>query len=122
MPLKTSVGGSVSVESAVVLPVFLLFVFVIMEGAFLCWTQASLQFSVEAAARCAAVNSTQCGTTSNIQSYAATKVFGMSVPSSDFTVTTPSCGHDVAASYPFGLGLPFVYSQTITLTAESCHP
>lgn len=114
--------GSVAVESAIVVPAFLLFIFTLIETSVLCWTQVSLQFSVESAARCAAVNSTTCGSTSAVQTYAAGQMFGLSVPSSDFTVTQPSCGHKVVATYPFNFGLPFVYSKTINLAAQSCHP
>lgn len=114
--------GSISVESAIVVPAFLLFIFTIIEASVLCWTQVSLQFSVESAARCAAVNSTTCGTSTAVKTYAAGQMFGLSVPSSDFTVTQPSCGHKVVATYPFNFGLPFVYSQTINLAAQSCHP
>ena len=115
-------SGATAVENAIVLPVFFLFIFAVIEAGILCWTQTSLQFSVESAARCAAVNSTLCGTSTAVQTYAASQVWGLSVPSSDFNVSQPSCGHEVTISYPFSFIVPVVHPGTITLTAQSCHP
>jgi len=120
--LAKACDGATAVETAIVLPVFLLVVFAIVEGGLLFWTQSTLQFAVEAAARCAAVNTTQCGSTSAIQSYAASQTYGMTIPSSSFTVTQPSCGYQVSASYPFSFIVSELYSETITLTATSCYP
>ncbi len=120
--LLRTASGSVAVENAFVLPVFLLFIFTIVSAGFLCWTQMSLQSSVEAAARCAAISTSTCGTPAAIKNYAASQVYALSIPASDFTVSAPGCGHEVSASYPFHVGLPYVHSQTITLTAQSCHP
>jgi hypothetical protein len=54
-----------------------------------------------AAARCAAVNTTLCGTTSAIQTYAASQTYGITIASSTFTYTQRSCGYQVSASYVF---------------------
>ena len=120
--LRRDASGATAVENAIVLPIFFLFLFVVFEAGLFCWAQTSLQFSVEAAARCAAVNSTLCGTNTSVQSYAASQMWGMSVPTSDFTVSQPSCGHEVTASYPFSFAVPLVHKAAITLTAQSCHP
>jgi len=44
--------GATAVETAIVLPAFLLLLFAVIEGGLLFWTQSTLQFAVEAAARC----------------------------------------------------------------------
>jgi hypothetical protein len=57
--------------------------------------------------------------TSAIQTYAAQQSFGLNPPASDFTVSTPACGNQVSASYPF----PFTaYIGNLTLSAQACFP
>ena len=114
--------GNTAVEFAIVLPVFLLLVLGIIEFGRLLWTQSTLQHAVEAAARCATVNTSLCGTASQVQSFAAGEVFGQSVPASTFSLTTPSCGTQVSASLPFSFVVPKLFPYKITLTAQSCHP
>ena len=48
--------GAAAVETALVLPVFLLCVFGISEIGRALWIQSTLQYAVEDAARCAAIN------------------------------------------------------------------
>jgi hypothetical protein len=86
------------------------------------WADFSLQRAVDAASRCAAILTATCGTTSAIQTYAANNVVGLSVPSSTFSVTHPSCGAQVSAAYQVrtftsGLGLP-----NITVHVSACYP
>jgi Flp pilus assembly protein TadG len=119
--------GATAVETAIVLPAFLLLLFAVIEGGLLFWTQSTLQFAVEAAARCEAlnwkvVNPTLCGSTSAVQSYAASQVLGITVASSSFNVSQPSCGYQVSISYPFTFIVSGLYPGTITLNAKSCHP
>ena len=114
--------ASTAVESAMIFPVFFLLLFGIIEAGILFWTQSTLQFAVEAAARCAVVNSSVCNTTSAIQDYAVSQATGLTVSSSSFSVTSPSCGHQVSVSYPFSSLVPGLIPWTITLNATSCHP
>jgi Flp pilus assembly protein TadG len=113
-------GGAAAVEFALIgLPLFLL-IFGIVEGGRMLWTQNSLQYSVEQAARCAVVNASTCGTTTQIQSYAVSKAYGLNLSASVFTVSNPSCGTKVSASLPYQTILPV--SINVTLTASSCRP
>lgn len=114
--------GASAVETALLLPVFLLFLFGICEFGRALWTQSALQYAVEAAARCAAINPTTCGNTADTQNYAAAQVIGITIPSSSFSVTTPTCGSQVSISYPFDAIVPQLLPWTLTLTAQSCHP
>ena len=84
------------------------------------WIQNALNYSVEGAARCASIDSNNCGTSTQIQSYAAA-LAGASFTSSVFTPSSQSCGNQVSASYPMTLNIPFT-SASITLTATSCYP
>ncbi len=122
--LTKTCDGTTAVETAIVLPAFLLLLFAVIEGGLLFWTQTTLQFAVEAAARCAAVNTTECASTSAIQSYAASQSadMGVTVSSSSFKPSQPSCGHQVSVSYPFSFIVSELFSGTITLNAQSCHP
>lgn len=114
--------GATALEMAIVLPAFLMLVFGIEEFGRLFWLQSSLQYAVEQAARCAAVNTTLCGTAGAITAYAADNVFGASVPSADFTSSTPACGHEISVSYEFVFLMPAFFSPSVTLGAQSCHP
>jgi hypothetical protein len=92
----------------------------LIVSALLLWTQLGLQHGVETAARCASINPTVCGTTADIQSYAAKNSFGLAVRASVFTPSKPSCGNQVTASYVIGLSLYGIPSPT--LTAQACFP
>src|SRR5829696_5694980 len=74
-------GGATAVEMAFLLPVFLLFVFGIIEFARVVWTQTALQFASETAARCAAVSPSACtapgGSGIDIAAYAASETMGV---------------------------------------------
>ncbi len=110
--------GAAALEYGIIMPVLLLLLLGIMDMGRLMWIYAGLNRGVEAAARCAAVNTTTCGTTAQIQGVAASEVWGTSVPSSIFSVSTPSCGIQVSASYNFRfftLGL-----ASITLAPSAC--
>ena len=119
---KRSEGGT-AVETAFILPVYLLIMFGVIEAGRLLWTQSTLQFAVQEAARCASIDSTTCGSTSAIQSFAASKTPGISVAASSFSVTSVSCGNKVQISWPFSFTAAdlFPYSS-ITLSAQSCYP
>jgi hypothetical protein len=79
-----------------------------------------LTYSVAEAARCASINPTLCGTTSQIQSYAS-GLSGAGFDSSIFSRTTPGCGNQVTASYPLTLIIPTL-SVSVTLSAQACYP
>jgi Flp pilus assembly protein TadG len=122
--LAKACDGTAAVETAVVLIPFLLLLFGMIEGGFLIWTQSNLQFAVEAAARCAAVNPTVCGSTAAIQSYAASQIVGLPITTSSFSVSQPTCGWQVSIVYPYsssGFIVPALFSGALNLNASSCH-
>lgn len=112
-------SGATAIEMAVILPVLLLFVFGVIEFGNLLWTQVTLDYASESAARCHAVNENLCGTVADTQAYAASRAVGLSVPPSTFTVTTESCGKRVTATMPFDfLVLPYA----VTVYSSACYP
>ncbi|MBI3677964.1 MAG: pilus assembly protein [Proteobacteria bacterium] len=115
-------SGATAVEFALTAPAFFALVAGIIEVGIVLWSQLSLQQGVEAAARCASVNKTLCGTTSEIQSYAAAQSYGLTPATSTFTVSTPSCGNQVSASYTYTFLFGYFDLPNITLTARSCFP
>jgi len=114
-------GGGTAIEFALTAPVFFLLVMGAIEVGLLCWAQLALQQGSEAAARCASVNKTVCGNTSQIKTYASAQSFGLAPATSTFTVSTPACGNMVQASYnpPF---LTAIAISSVTLTASACFP
>ena len=121
--------GATAVETALILPAFLLVVFGIIEFGRGVWVQAALQYAVSQAARCASLQSSSC---TDVPSYAASNTLGLTVPSSTFTYTSgASCGitaytkgYQVTASYQFSSVVGGLIPQlaSITLRAKSCHP
>jgi Flp pilus assembly protein TadG len=124
--ILSRVDGTAAVEFAILLPVFLTFLYGIVEFGRLMWTQTALQFAVEGAARCYAIDTT-CTSASTTQNYASQQVFGLTVPSSAFLASNgagTSCGgYEVQVSdYPFSFVVPNLFPWTITVNAQSCHP
>ena len=114
--------GVAAVEFAITSPVYFLALFGLAQAGMWLWADFSLQRAVDVASRCAAILTSTCGTTSDIQTYAANNVVGLSVPTSTFSVTTASCGAQVSAAYEVptftsGLGLP-----NITVHVSACYP
>jgi Flp pilus assembly protein TadG len=112
--------GASAVEFALVLPACLMLLFGVMEGGRALWLQNALNYAVEQAARCAAIDTNNCGSANQVQAYAST-ISGSDFPSADFAVATAACGNVVSASYPVQLHIPFV-AAALTLTAQSCYP
>ncbi len=110
--------GTTALEYGLVMPVLLLFLLGIMDMGRLMWIYAGLNRGVEAASRCAAVDSATCGTTAQIQAAAAAAVWGAAIPSSAFSVSTASCGTQVSASYSFTFFTPGL--SAITLAPSAC--
>jgi Flp pilus assembly protein TadG len=114
--------GGTAAEFAMILPALLLLLLGIVESGRLIWSQSVLHFAVENAARCASVDATKCGSVSAVQNYAIDRASGLALTAAEVSVTTPACGSQVLATYPFqtvaGMLLPF----SITLSAQSCFP
>ena len=115
-------AGSVAVEMAIIVPVVLLFTVGLMEFGRAIWIQATLDYAVQSAARCGAVNAAVCGNASQTQAYAVTRAAGLTLNLSTFTVATSACGMQVTANLPFQFAAPGLLPYDITLTASACYP
>jgi hypothetical protein len=113
-------GGNAALEMAFTSVPLVLFLFAIITTGQAMWLQNALNTSVADAARCASVNPDICGSSSQVQAFAAQQT-GAGFDSSVFSVNRPSCGNQVSASYPLSLGIPFA-SLSVTLTAQACFP
>jgi Flp pilus assembly protein TadG len=114
--------GSTAVEFAAVAPLFFMLICGVIEGALLVWTQVGLQHGAQAAARCATVNPTTCGTSASIQNYAAQQAFGLNVATSTFSFSVAACGNQVSANYSFGFFSGYFGMPSLALAARSCYP
>jgi Flp pilus assembly protein TadG len=119
-------SGAAAIEYAIVLPVLLLLVFGIIDVGRLLWTYTTLVRAGEAAARCYAVKAAGCTTVDEVQNYAVSQAWGLTVAASSFTVATSTCGAQVSASYVFGFVIPWVSAygsaNSITLNTTACFP
>jgi uncharacterized membrane protein len=113
-------AGTTAIEYAILLPVFLAFLLGIMDTGRLLWTYNTLHRATDAAARCAAINTATCGTTSQIKDDAVKAAWGLKVTPLDFKVFPLSCGVEVRASYQFQFFTPGL--TNLPLTASSCYP
>ncbi|MFZ2466851.1 TadE/TadG family type IV pilus assembly protein [Parvibaculum sedimenti] len=120
-PVCLGTSGAAAIEFALVVPLVLLFTIGIVDVGRLLWTQTTLDRAVQAAARCAAVNTTTCGSATSIKNYAVTQAYGMNIDSSAFTVSTGTSDICVYASLTFQLIIPWV-GDTVNLAAKSCYP
>ena len=115
--------GATALEFAILAPVFFLIILGIIAFGLLFWTQVGLQHGAEMAARCASINTTLCpnGNPSAITNYAMQQAFGLSLPASTFTYSTPACGNQVSATFAFVF--PDILNlRPLTLTAQACFP
>lgn len=115
-------GGATAVEFAFTAPLFLMLAFGLIDGGMALWTQSGLENAVEAASRCASVNTTTCSDATAVASYAANNTLGANIPASAFTLTKSSCGNQVAASYDYPFLSSYFHAAKVTLTAQSCFP
>jgi Flp pilus assembly protein TadG len=117
--------GSTALEFALVIPAVLAFVLGIIQIAIMIWADNLLFFSVDLAARCAAVGSTN----SPCQSTMTATVTNAMPSSSIGTLTTASnsncTGNNVGISATFTvdfLVFPWPKNTRPTLQANSCYP
>ncbi|MFC3173390.1 TadE/TadG family type IV pilus assembly protein [Novosphingobium bradum] len=120
--LAADTRGSSVVEAALVMPVLLFMVLGAIDAGRVLWVRNTLQYAVESAARCAAIDSNSCATTSAIQSHAAAMATGLGVAASAFTVSSPGCGEMVAVTYTYTGGISSAINFQPTFTVSACHP
>jgi Flp pilus assembly protein TadG len=120
--LRKANDGTSAIELALLFPVFLLMILGVIEFGRALWTQSALQYAVQVAARCGAVDTTTCSSPNTVVTYAVAQSLPLTVPSADFTASTQTCGSSVSVTYPFDFVVPRLLPYNITLTAQACYP
>jgi Flp pilus assembly protein TadG len=115
--------GTSAVEFAITLPLFILMVLGVWQIGYWMWAQFALQHGAEMAARCMAVNPTQCGNINitGTQSYAASQSYGLNPSPSIFVVSQPTCGNQIAADYAVSPVVANIGIPALTLHAQACY-
>jgi Flp pilus assembly protein TadG len=114
--------GSVAVEFAIAFPFVLLAVVGLMEFGRIIWSQTTLDYAVEAAARCAAIDLGECGSAAAIENFAASAAAGLPVGAANFAVASAGCGVEITGTMPFEFAVPALFPFSLTLTAQACYP
>ncbi len=123
---RTFIGGedgASAVEFALVALVFVGVILGVMGLGVMFWTNTTLHYAAEDAARCAVVKTTICTSAATTRTYAANHYMGPAI-SPVFTATKSGCGAGGwtvtgSANYPLNTGL---FSMTIPISATSCFP
>lgn len=126
MALRNDRHGAAAVEFALLAPAFLMMLVGTMMMAMMFFTNSSLHYAVEAAARCASVKSTVCTNAVTTQAVAASNYFGATA-TPVFTCTgrvcggTAACGNKVTGqiSYTLNIGMTTIVTP---LRADACYP
>ncbi|MDQ6702320.1 MAG: hypothetical protein M3Z96_04010 [Pseudomonadota bacterium] len=117
-----------------VLSPFIVFLLGTISAGVAVYTEASLHYAVEAAARCYSVNSITCGSAKTTPSpltvsYAKTIYLGTGSPTFTASLSSTTCGnaanpgHQVNATLPLSFVLgPVVPQWNISLSATACFP
>jgi Flp pilus assembly protein TadG len=120
--LAASEGAS-ALELALVFPLFMILILAIFWLALLLWTENSIRFAADAAARCASVDGTSCGTVTAIQDAAIAWSNGVPIARANVTVnlgatcTAGVTGNAVTIRY----AVTYFLLPT-TSVVEACYP
>ena len=121
MLLARSRLGAVALEFALVFPVFLLLMYGLFEFSRVFWTENTLEFAVEEAARFAIVNGT--ATNADIIGVATNNAAGLDANDINFSVNRDTIGTQefvtVDAAYNFDLLFPILPVGPFNLTSSS---
>jgi hypothetical protein len=118
--LATDRAGGTAIEFALIVSPLFALIFGGIQCGRVMWIQNALMYSVNQTARCATINTTTCGTTSGIQSYAAS-LAGAGFSAGDFQLIPDACGNHISGAHTISISFPF-FSQDINLTADACYP
>lgn len=118
--LRSDRRGATALETALVFPVFAMVVVGVINASQLAHAVSSMNFAVQEAARCSAVNEVVCGTALATEAYAATKYSGPAI-GAVFDSTTVGCGHTVTATGQFELNVAIAVYD-VPISAEACFP
>lgn len=129
--LFRDVRGVTAVEFALVAPAFMMFMFLIIDGARAVWTYQTLQEIASNAARCAGLGTSGCRTAGEVQSYAVNRAAASGVRLAAGAVTLAPAAicsgvagmTRVAISSAYqGATTKLLPTSVATLNTESCFP
>ena len=110
--------GSVAVEFALLLPVYIAMIFGIMEYGRLIWTRNTMEFAAQTAARYGAI--TSGATNATVAAYALTQLLGISSTGITFTATVAASSVTVVGTTSFSSMISAyvpIPTMTVTVTA-----
>jgi Flp pilus assembly protein TadG len=131
------ISGAAAIEAAIIMPVYLLIIFGVIEFGHMYWTANSMQYAADEAARCNAISSTCNATTTAIDRATGINVtsgeiaigsciFGSGLSGTHVTITHPVAPlskaviPEIIAAFHFSsLNIP---TMSFTLVAQSCFP
>lgn len=126
--------GVTAVEFALVAPVFLMFMFLIIDGARAVWTYQTLQEVASNTARCAALGVPGCTTSDEVKSYAVDRATAggvklvaaavtliPSAPAADCSAMAGMTKVTISSAYQ-GATTKLLPSNVSVLNTESCFP
>jgi len=131
--LVSCVNGTTAVEFAMVLAPFLMFLLGTISASLAVYTEASLQYAAEGAARCYSFMPACAGSAATTQSYAKTLYFGPGSPTFTASLTSTTCGNATNPGHQVNATLNVVLNAgvkqdltsaqwTIPLSATACFP
>jgi len=113
-------SGAMAAEFALVLPVLIVLTLGTINGSFMLYAYARLQYAAADAARCRAVKTTVCSDDATTASYALSRLAGPLV-SPSFSRTTALCGNTVTGTATFNVNTGLT-ATPITMSARACYP
>lgn len=118
--LKNNQGASAVEFALVSLPV-IVFIFGIMQTAWIVWANNLLNIAVDTAARCGAVSSTTRPCYGSDMVRAAQEVFGP-LDGASFSANGSSCTTDGGVGLVGTYTVNIAFVVNVTMTAKSCYP
>lgn len=123
-------SGATAVEFALISPVLIAFIMLLVEGGRMEWTQQTLQEVSFNSARCMALGTTACNSTSAIQTYAQGLARGRGVSLTGATITVApnqTCNsvtgmNQVTIDLPYRVASGLLPGGPTSLRATSCFP
>jgi len=119
--LRRDQAGATIVETALVLPAFIMVLIGGLYMGLLGFTFAGMHYAVEAGARCASLGLSACSDDTKTAAYARTQFTSVSAPAPSFTASSAACGHVVSGSLTFVLNIG-VEKINVPLTSTACFP
>ena len=112
-------GGNTAVEFAMLLPAMAALIVGGIYVGLLMYSVSGLHSAVEQAARCYAVNATQCSSVSTAQTYAQNQYYGINTPT--FIASSAPCGHQVTGTVTIAFNAVLT-NLSVPVSATSCFP